>query len=216
MTVINYTLTRNIAPAVNFTAVVDAVDISFASADNSINSVTTDLSGLLAGEWVYVVGSTTAENPGWHQLAADSTTNKITINTDTTLVDELAGASISIDGYLNGFGEQINLETAARTLDQSSVATTRRAESISGVIETLLHREIEYWNIVTGFITEADLPRWKQFFSSVRAGEVFLLDPYGTVASPGTTINCTLDGDPAYARIETTDIYTLSFKARVQ
>ena len=70
MTVLTYTASDE--PVVK-TFNGSGVDISIASADNSFNSVTTDLSGMLAEEWIFVSGAAAADGNNWHQLDVDST-----------------------------------------------------------------------------------------------------------------------------------------------
>lgn len=213
MTTLTYTATRNIAPATNFVSFLDAVDISFDSADNSINSVTTDLSGLLAGDWVEVGGS--GDNDGWHQLDQGSTGTKIIANVNTTIVDGIAGEPINITGYLHGLGEIYTLETASHVLDQSYSTQQRNSISLSGVKETLLHHETEFWNILTDFLTEAEMSYWREMVSSVRAGETFSVDIYGTIAVPEPAISVTLEGDPTTRRVNSaTRQYQYSMKVR--
>ena len=190
---------------------ISASDISILASDDSFNSATTDLSGLVSGDWVLVSG--TAVDDGWHQLSAGSTANKST--TLSTLTDETAGSSISIIGYKHGLDVSYDLETPSQILNQSHKAKTKKAESLSSVVETLFFNEIEYWDVKTGIITESELPYWLEFFSSLGAGESFSFDPYGTIASPDNVLSCMLEGNPKHIRISSIKKYTFSFKVRV-
>ena len=209
MTVLNYTAKNKIVTT-GFN-VSGAVDISLLASDDSINSATTDLSGLLADQWVHLTG--TAVDDGWHQLLLDSTANKIT--TKSTLTDETAGSAISITGYFHGLGEVYDLEFRSNVLNQSFNNIINNAESLSGLVETLFFREIELWQIATIELTDAEMLYWLEFLASVRAGESFSLDVYGTVAVPDNLIQCRLDGDPGISRISTLNLFTVSIKARV-
>ena len=71
-----------------------------------------------------------------------------------------------------------------------------------------------FWRLTSDLITHANLAYWYEFLDSVDAGETFVLDPYGTVASPDTLINVKLDGDPSEPRINSTMNYRVTFKAR--
>lgn len=187
------------------------VDISADTSDDSFNSVTSDLSGLLSGEWVLVANS--ASNNGWHQLTADSTATKITVSTNLT--DEVAGANISILGYLHGINESYDLETGSQVLGQSTATKTNVSTSLSGVSETLLLNSIEYWDITTGIISEAELLYWKEFIASTRAREPFSFDAYGTIAAPDNVASCSIEGDPSIERVAKSLYYTITFRVRV-
>lgn len=208
MTAITYTAKRSLVDA-GFE--VSGTDISASTADDSFNSTIQDFSGLLAGYWVLITNS--VSNDGWHQLSVDSTATKIT--TTSNLVDELAGANINVAGYIHALNATYTLETAAHSLDKSFVAQTNVAESLSGIVETLLLNNSEYWSIKTDHISEAELPYWNEFFSSVRGGESFDIDPYGTVAAPVAPFACIFDGNNvSIDRVGSSRIYTISFKVR--
>lgn len=210
MTTLSYIAKRNIAK-IDFSKT--ALDISIIAADNSINSPVVDVSGLLAGSWVLLVG--TAVDDGWHQLLVDSTASKIIINANTTLTDETAGSAITIDGYYHGLDEGYIIETTVQTADQDFKAKTKTAESLSGLTQTMYFNEIETWSLTTGYILEADLIYWREMFSSLRAGEALVLDVYGTITSPQTLRNCILVGDPKISRVGTSLEYTFNFRVRV-
>jgi len=205
---ITYTAKRKIVPS-GFN--VTDVDLSIASVDNSINSVTTDLSGLLASDYVVLTGS--AVDDGWHEVYVDSTANKIELL--SSLTDEAAGSPINITGYKHGLSVSYNLETGAQALNPSYPADTKAPSSLSGVTETLLFAEHEDWDVTTQIIEESELPYWHEFFSSVRAGESFNFDPYGTIAVPDSVKSCRLVGDYVVARVGSSKRYRISFKVRV-
>lgn len=78
---------------------VTATDISFASSDNSMSSTGETLTVFPAGTWVRVAGTT--YNDGLH-FVITSTTSKLTFGSQTTIVDEGAGSSFTVDndGYI--------------------------------------------------------------------------------------------------------------------
>ncbi len=191
-----------------------ATDVSADTTDDSFNSVTEDLSGLTNNQWVDVSGFTDAANNGFFKVSGSSTTTKITTDAALNLVTESAGNSISMQGYVRGSGQSYNLEIDLQQINLSEKSTKNVAESLSGVREILLHRETYYWDVTTLFITAAQLPQWQEFMSSVKAGETFSFDPYGTVASPDNVISVTLEGEPRYRRIGAGLLYSLSFRMR--
>jgi len=73
---------------------VTAATISAADADNSYNDSGSGFGSLVAGQWVYVSGFTTAANNGFRKIATQ-TSSKITV-TGGTLVNEDAGDTVSI------------------------------------------------------------------------------------------------------------------------
>jgi len=209
MSAITYTAKRNLVPS-GFD--VTATDLSIASVDNSINSVTTDLLGLLASDYILLTGS--AVDDGWHEVYVDSTATKIELL--SSLTDEAAGSVINIVGYKHGLSVSYNLETGAQALTPSYPADTKAPSSLSGVTETLLFAEHEDWDITTSIITEAEYPYWREFFSSVRAGESFAFDPYGTIAAPDEVKTCRLVGDYTVQRQGSSRRYRFVFKVRVK
>ncbi len=193
-----------------------AVDISADTTDDSFNSVTEDLSGLTDAQWVDVSGFTDSANNGFFKVSGSSTTTKITTDASLNLVTEAAGNSISMQGYARGSGQSYELELGLQRIELSEKSVTNTAESLSGVRETLLHRDTYYYDVTTLFITGAELPQWQEFMASVKAGEIFSFDPYGTVASPDNVVSVTLDGEPRYQRIGTGLLYSISFRMREQ
>lgn len=158
-----------------------ATDISCATVDDSFNSVTTDLSGLLNGEYVNVTGFTESQNNGWHEVNGNSTAAKII--SVLNLADEAAGDSITMQGYEHGYGGGYDLETDAQQAQPSVQSRRSDVESIGGQEHSLLHNQRRLWQVTTGIILKDDKKYWDEFFSSVRAKETFTFDPYGTVAS---------------------------------
>lgn len=73
---------------------INASDISFAASDNSINSVSTDLSGFVVGSIILIQSPL---NTGWGTVSS-KTANKVII-TGKTLVDESAAAGFRLSTY---------------------------------------------------------------------------------------------------------------------
>ena len=192
----------------------NANDISVSDVDNSFNSVTSDLSGLLASEWVYVTGFLTAANNGWHQLTIDAVTGKIT--TDSILVTEIAGELITLQGYLHGEGEQYNLEISLRATDYIEQERKFINESISGIEEEILHNWKETYSVTTSKVDEVtEKMYWVEFLHSVRAGESFTFDEFGTIAVPNNPLSVKLVGIPKYSRIQNARELYISFTVKV-
>ena len=208
MTVVNYTATNKI---VESGLAISDVDISLLASDDSFNSVTSILSGLLASDWVLVSGS--AVDDGWHQLDVDSTANKIV--TLSALTDEIAGSIVNVTGYKHGINQSYDLEFPSSVLDPKYTPKTNKVESLSGKEETLFFNEVETWNITSGIITEDELLYWLEFFASVRAGEHFSIDLYGTVSAPDNVKSCKIEGVPTISRIQSLRKYTASFEVRM-
>ena len=98
--------------------------------------------------------------------------------------------------------------------DLSDKSKKDTAVSLGGTMETLLHRENYFYDITTKLIAKANLLQWQEFLSSVKAGEVFSFDEYGTIATPDNVKSVTLDGDPTYVREGITDYFRISFRVR--
>lgn len=195
MAVITYTAKRK---HVAKDQAVAASDISAAASDDSFNTTAFDFSGLLAGEFVYVEGFTNAANNGWHEVASDSTTTKIIVT--SALVDEAAGGDITITFYEHGDGEVYSLEFKMRQYEEVPVAEKEVSQSLSRVRETQLFNEAQTFQISTNHIDEANKKYWREFFSSVRAGENFTFDAHGTIASPDVPQTAELIGIESWQR----------------
>ena len=77
-------------------APVTGTDIGFTGTTNVIDTGATDVSGLLAGQYIIVSGATDPANNGTFQLSSNSTSNTITLTSTAGLVTEVAGASVTI------------------------------------------------------------------------------------------------------------------------
>lgn len=199
MSTFGYIATRGLVPT-GFS--VGGVDLSASSVDDSFNSVTTVLSGLLNDEWILVAGFlTNAVNNGWFQVDTDSTATKIkqVMDTPVNLVTEAAGDSVTIVGYYRGLNESYTLETAAHTVTPSDSPVISATPALDGTTETIYKRNDKQWRILTDFISEADWPQWREFMQSVHGGEAFTFDAFGTIASPDDPVSVQLVGTPQYS-----------------
>jgi len=214
MTAITFSAKREIVPrALNVTG----TDLSASSADNSFNSLTTDLSGLVSGDWVYVSGFVNATLNGWHPLSADSTSTKIIVS--STLVTEASGANVTIKGYEHGSGQSYNLETASWKVDPvRKPVIAARNDALDGSRETLRHRADKFWLITTDVIHRDNLKYWEEFFASIEAGELFTLDPYGTISTPDNPVSVEIEEGSYTPKMVGNSVYhnQFTFRVRVQ
>lgn len=212
MSFISYTAKREIEKTAYL---VTGTDISVAAIDDSFNSATTDLSGLLNDQWTEVIGFAGSENQGWFQANGNSTANKITQDTSTALVDEAAGPPITIQGHLRGLDQQYSIDFTPRRLERRVNVKRKRNISIGGSVETILQRREVFWELNSGRLLEADLPQWREFLASVEVGESFTFDPYGTLAAPDAPFACLLESENyAEDRIGVTRRYIVSLRFR--
>lgn len=215
MSIITYAAKRNIEKN-DFLAT--GTDISVSDVDNSINSTTTDLSGILAGEWVYVVNFDETDNNGWLQVLSASTSTKIIIDSAFVLVTEAAGNSINIIGYKRGMGELYQLEFFNRNITPRVKHIKRGSISIGGIRRSVLHRTDYMYNVSLLPNTNilADYYRqWMEFIYSVSASESFQFDENGTIAIPVNDFDCVMEGSPSINRIGIND-FILSFNMVIQ
>jgi len=188
MAAITYTAKRAIVP-LSPPWLITATDISAATADDSFNSSATVLTGLVSGNFIDVSGFSNAANNGWHQLAANSATNKITVLEN--LVAEAAGSTIVMTGYEHGSEQIYSLEKGA-AVDFERRPVSNSQTSLGGTSETLLDRTDIIWTIQTVLLTQSELKYWTEFLASVESGEAFTLDPYGTIALPDNPVQVEL------------------------
>jgi hypothetical protein len=189
-------------------------DLSAAAGDDSFNSVTTDLSGVLSGQWIYASGFTNAANNGWHQVNGNSTATKIV--TTSSLTTETAGASVTLQGYKRGDGQLYTLEFKPTKLDRSEKFVRQKAQALGGARETLFQRSDVFWDVNSGPLIETDVPQFREFLASVAAGETFVFDPYGTLGAPDNSWSVEIDIEQYQEdRISMIRLYNFPFRVRV-
>ncbi len=71
-------------------------------------------------------------------------------------------------------------------------AIVKQNISISGAVESLLHRSEKHYNCQTALLTPEDLPELQfiEFFGSVQNAETFTFDRFGTIAQPDDPVTC--------------------------
>lgn len=111
-------------------------------------------------------------------------------------------------------GVAYSLETQGLMLAPGEDIVGKSSKSLDGTLEAVLNRIELTWDVRTEVITEADMPLWLEWISSVAAGEPFTFDPYGTIASPDDPQTVQL---LSYKRARDRSMarYFISFKVKV-
>jgi len=181
-----------------------AADITVAAVDGSFSSAgVVSLLGLVAGDWVRVSGYAAAGTEGvdgWHQLSVDSTAAKIT--TTSVLPDVVAGASVRIEGFLHGDGQEYSLDLKLSEIERDHQVVKKEFIAKSGRKQTRIIRDELYWEGRTQPIlksavgAESQIHLYREAFASLLHGEVATLDPEerATLASPVGPVSVVLVG----------------------
>lgn len=209
MTAITYTAKRNIAPGSFFSS---GTDILASTLADDLQSTTTDLSGLASGAYIYVTGFATWPNYGWHTLASASSAHSIPVTTN--LVDEAAGATITIQEYLHLYGSSYQLECKPVELTPWEQADAEESISQGGLEQSILRRIDTGYTFTTSVIADADLKFWREFTQSVMGKEPFIFDALGFVGAADNPESVTLQSRPAWTRISNLG-WQLSLRLRV-
>ncbi len=71
-------------------------------------------------------------------------------------------------------------------------AIVKQNTSISGAVESLLHRSEKHYNCQTALLIPEELPELQfiEFFGSVQNAETFTFDRFGTIAQPDNPVTC--------------------------
>lgn len=86
----------------------------------------------------------------------------------------------------NTAGTQYQLEVDFEGFPRRLMRKGELEETLSGEPEAWIHALQRQLAVQTTYVPLAARPNWREFFSSVLAGEVFQVDFTGTIASPGT------------------------------
>lgn len=204
---LDYIATADIVP-VDF--IVTGDDVAFTG--NAITSVATNLSGLLSGQWVSVVGS--VSNDGWYQLSADSVVGSMTVV--QSLVAESAGALLTLDGYLHGYGEAYSIIVACEVLDSKFDDSFKANSPLdrSGETEIVFFGTDEVWSVVTDEFDFEDVPSYKEFRASTVDGQTFSFDPYGDGVVSVDLMSVEIKSRLQFRRVNTTMKMTAAFSVR--
>lgn len=115
-----------------------------------------------------------------------------------------------MSGHSDGteYGLDVNFERDE--LDEERDQTTTK--SLSGNTFTQLRRIDSTLTLTTSWITNTTTyAQMLEFLSSVSGGELFEVDPYGTLAAPEETFFCTLEGNYKRVRHGTMPIFKITF-----
>ncbi len=96
-----------------------------------------------------------------------------------------------IGGHTVGIEYQI--ETAWQEIDESTKEQGTRRQMLDSTIEYELDAIVDLVRLKSDEVVEADKLLWKEFTTSVQAREVFKVDLTGTIASPGTDLQCKIE-----------------------
>jgi hypothetical protein len=139
-----------------------------------------------------------------------------TINTSGTpptllqglaLVTEAAGPVIALTGYKRGLGQSYQMEFVLSRADRSNqVKRTMQMPMDDTAPEVILYHEENYDDLQTSVITEPQLAQWREFLSSVSAGELFTYDKYGSIAVPDNPLSAMLSST-SYSEPRETGVY---------
>jgi hypothetical protein len=187
-------------------------DISAAASDDSFNSTTTDLSGLLAGNWIKVSGFTETANNGWHQLASDSTSTKIVTN--SILTTESAGDAVSMQGYEHGSGELYSIDFDGSMIYPTHSPDIEPSIAENGYTESVINR-IDYgWTVTTTLRDLSARGSWREFLASVANYESFTFDPDGTSSVPISPVTVVMEGKQDFKPVDQTGQFRVNFQVR--
>lgn len=81
------------------------------------------------------------------------------------------------------------IETNFQDFPRRQIFKGEKEETLDGTPEGWLDALQHEYDITSDIILESAVPRWREFFASVAAGEVFQIDFTGTIASPGTDVD---------------------------
>ena len=219
MSSITYTALRGIE-RVSFETLNQTTIAATSSGSPNVSTFTDSNSpGTLAGlndeEWIYVTGFTTAANNGWHQVSGASSANTITVT--SILTAEVAGDTVTILGYLRGYGATYAMDVSSQVDDRSREVTKNMSVALDGTTETVTHRRQNFYNITSGYLdtTSTDYPQYVEFLESCESGEGFSFDRDGSVAVPDTLIPAYLEGNGyTEQRLENITGRRISFRIR--
>lgn len=109
-------------------------------------------------------------------------------------------------------GTQYTLEVDFERHDPSEDDITSESASLSGRRLTVFYRFDQSADLTTVFIDDTTLQsQIVEFFDSIRAGEQFVIDPYGTIAAPVEQITAIKNGPATKTRYRHLEVWKYSF-----
>lgn len=163
-----------------------ATDISASNTDNSFNSAAAgfNTTTVRPGAYIRTTGFTTAANNGVH-LVVSVTTSKIVVSSATTLVTELAGASVTVTcrtlrtgvnkkffSIQRGF-EDIGSYAITRGLIVSNFTMNVGSGAIVESNYSFMGRDTEWGSSSFSTGTELAIPAWEAMTGTANVGQVF-------------------------------------------
>ena len=113
-------------------------------------------------------------------------------------------------------GTIYDLEIPANVWTPTDERRTEEVVSLSGKTQTRLHRVDEIYQFGSVPVDSASLQaQMTEFLRSVAGGELFIIDVYGTIASPVNPLTVRLSGNYDITRLGTMAYLSYSFKVRV-
>lgn len=89
-------------------------------------------------------------------------------------------------------GTEYQIETELQQFPRELVRKGQFDETLDGTPEGYLHALQKDYPILSDLVLIADREDWREFLTSVAAGEEFMIDFTGTIASPGTDVDVSL------------------------
>jgi hypothetical protein len=90
------------------------------------------------------------------------------------------------------FNDQRQIENQFHSMPRTSIPKTEQREALDGTRESYLHAIIRRYDVVSDYIGPSEIDQWREFLDSVANSEVFELDRFGTIATPGDSIDVML------------------------
>ena len=121
-----------------------------------------------------------------------------------------------IGGHTAGLSYKI--ETAFQINDASTKEFGTQRDALGGDVEYELDRIDDLISLKSDVVVESDKLLWKEFTTSVQAREAFTVDLTGTIAAPGTDLNCIIDRNAGFhpnREASGVQVYTFNFVVRL-
>lgn len=115
-------------------------------------------------------------------------------------------------------GLSYDIETAFQVIDESTKEKGTKREMLDGTVEYELDAIIDLIAVTSDEVVEADKLLWKEFTTSVQAREAFQIDLTGTIAAPGTQLNCIVEAGAGFHPRRSqagVQLYKFSFTVRL-
>ena len=116
------------------------------------------------------------------------------------------------------FGNDFKIETAFQIIDESTKEKGTKREMLDGAVEYELDSIVDLITVKSDEVVEADKLLWKEFTTSVQAREQFKIDLTGTIAAPGTDLDCIVESGAGYRPVRSQDgvqHYKFTFQVRL-